>query len=72
MTKNEQNYIFLDILSLEDNHLEESSPTPQARRLQLNKPQISQIKQIIHILLSCDSEDKKIRLICLICGFLLL
>ena len=63
MTKNEQNYIFLDILSLEDNHLEESSPTP---------PQISQIKQIIHILLSCVSEDKKIRLICLICGFLLL
>ncbi len=32
MTKNEQNYIFLDILSLEDNHLEESSPTPQSRR----------------------------------------
>ena len=49
MTKNEQNYIFLDILSLEDNHLEESSPTPQARRLQLNKPQIVQIKQILYI-----------------------
>ena len=25
MTKNEQNYIFLDILSLEDNHLGEST-----------------------------------------------
>ena len=58
MTKNEQNYIFLDILSLEDNHLEESSPTPQSSRLQLNKPQISQIKHILYIFpLFCDSED---------------
>ena len=45
------------------------SPRQRWRLLQLNKPQIFQIKQIIYIFsLCCVSEDKIIRLICLICG----